>query len=354
MKKTIFIAGQLKLGATLKTSTLIFLIVLLLFPTVVSAKAAQSTFWPLGISEGSHTYNNIPFQIPGAAGLYARVPPPGDPQYGDDLLLDTYTFGENTMYKANKIHFINHSAWVLDFPDGTVVGQITVCYKNGDCDLPLDLIIGVNTAEWAYDRPGNEEFLGHTPPDPAYSFWVTDDPVSVPYLAHYFYASVEANPEKILDRIELELILGPHDYAGVNINAITVETPEAPPKVAGAGVVPCEDEKKCIFGLIARWKEGEAWPTAHLFFMDLGGGLRFIANDIRRFGNSYSDPGAIFLTGWGKLNGEDGYRFNLWVEDNGNPGAGNDSFRINIFPPIGDIYELDQLLLKGNIKVKTN
>lgn len=337
---------------------LFILIVLLLLPTVTSAKSAQFTFWPEGVCEGSTTYNNIPFQIPGAVGLlFVRVPPPGDTSTPGPLKFVDYTFGGD--YHATKIHFINTSAWVLGFPNNVDVAQITVCYRDdpNDCEEPLKLTIGVNTAEWAYALPGNDEWLGHTPPESAWVEEFYDDDGNGPYYGHHFYAVVDTDPLKVLDRIEFEWIEHTeqdYQYSGVYIDAITVETIDVPPKVIGNGLVPCEDgDPSCIFVVSAEWKEGKAWPTGNVFFLDLNAGLTLQGTDIRRFGDSRTVSGGIFLYGWGQVQGEDGYQFRIHVGDNGKPGAGNDTIRIRIIKPTGEEYNIpNQSILRGDITVK--
>ena len=324
------------------------LFMLLLFPPVLPAKSAQSTFYPLGTSDIAHTYNNIPFQVWGSAGLYVQKNPDDSDNDADS---DTY---EVNGYNANKVHFIQGSIWSADLVDGTPVGKINACYEDTTCDS-VDLIIGVNTAEWAYDCPGVQ--VQHTKIPPAYS----DTFEGCPDMAHYFYTSVDTDPAKNLTSIELTFdssTSDDRDQLGITIIAITVETPEVPPRVIGLGLAPCEDDtKKCIFGFTAMWRENEAWPTGYVFFMDFNAGLVFQANDIRRFApNSFSVPGTTFLTGWGRLNGED-CRFSLWIDDNGYPGAGNDIFRIRILEPWLDnllIYGTElQPIIRGNIIINT-
>jgi hypothetical protein len=321
------------------------LIILLLIPTVLSAKAAQITFRALGSSVEAITYDNIPFQIYGANLEVQKTP-------WNESYEDVYTMPDWSTYNAYKVHFIQTSIWALDLVNGTVVGQIQVCYReDATCDS-VNLVMGENTAEWSYDRPENQPFLGHTKIPPAYSYWTNIDS-DYWYWGHTFYASVDTNPDKTLDYVKLVLDAATSenlDYLGLAINAITIESSEAPPQINGGGVVPCENGKDCTFALNARWKEGEPWPTGFLFFRDPDAGLMLRADDFRRFSPSGSVPGTIFLTGWGQVNNEEGYRFTLWAADNGNPGAGNDSFRLRIIEyETDETYEIDQILIGGNI-----
>ena len=331
---------------------LFILIVLLVFPTVTSAKSQTSShsFSPLGTSVISHTYENIPFQIFGAT-LSVQLPPLGN----EERLSETYDFG-NRLYNAKAIHFIQTSAWALEFPDGAVIGEITVCYKDSTCEPPLQLIIGVNTDEWAYDRPGNQEFLNHTTVEPAYSEWTIDEFDTIPFLAHSFYVSVKTDSKKILGTITLDLADLETEYpdnpnGGVAIQAITVEVAEAPPVVIGSGRASCEGHD-CGIGVSAYTQNSSAWPIGDVFFEDLAEGNTFIARDIRRYGKSSTSPGAIFFTGWGQVNNIDGYNFTLFVTDNGEEG---DTFTIEILNPDGStLYDLNNVpLVEGNIIVKT-
>jgi len=114
--------------------------------------AGQST--ALG-SGTAHTYNGIDFQVEGVA-LKANAG-----QAADSISLQ----GKN----AKAVHVLEFAGWSTGLSDNTVVGQINVWYEDGSVET-TDLIMGVNIAEWAYDRPENQMQLRHSKVEPAYSW----------------------------------------------------------------------------------------------------------------------------------------------------------------------------------------
>lgn len=329
--------------------SLFTLVIMFFLPTAILAKSAQVTFLPLGTSIETTTFDNIPFQIWGAS-LAVQKPPEGQ---GEDVYESEYLMPSWSEYHANKVHIIQTSIWAAELTDGTVVGQIRTCYRDNTCDDPVDLEIGINTAEWSYDRPELQDILAHTKIPPAYSNWTNIDS-DYWYWGHAFYIGIDTDPAKTLDHIELVLDEDTRDSTesvGVTISAITIEIPEAPPEIKGGGYVTCEDGVgKCAFAFDVKRKEGKAWPTGYLFFNDPGAEVMLVATDFRRFTNSSSIPGATFVNGWGQVNGED-KRFSLWIIDDGNPGPENDQFQIRI----QDLYAIDlDFITAGNIIVKSN
>lgn len=199
------------------------MLILIVLTFFVQLSRASQTYIPLG--EGlPHVYNNIPFEIWGVSlSVY----------HNDTSKL--YEVYDLSGYSANKIHIIQASNWADNVPDNVVVGQIRVYYMDGTFSS-LDLICGVNTAEWAYDRPDLQSYLQHTKIPPAFSYWCTD---SDSYWGHNFYVVIDTDEGKQLSY--LELILDPRSYTGqsyygyspadwygISINAISLELPGIP------------------------------------------------------------------------------------------------------------------------------
>jgi hypothetical protein len=157
-----------------------------------------------------HTYHEIPFKIfftfntlrPGYI-LYAI---PGE---SESYRLEGHT--------ATKIHFIDHAEGATPITDGTVVGKIVVYYQDGTSDR-IELIMGENIAEWAYDRHELQSSLAHKKILPAYSFPTNFDSAHN-YDAHLFYSSIDT-ASKPIDRIELQNT----DSIWLDIDAITLES----------------------------------------------------------------------------------------------------------------------------------
>jgi len=162
-----------------------------------------------------YTYNEIPFSIASQpAGNPIEILNSGSPS---SLTLNGQT--------TTKIHFLETAANALTTPNGYNTGQITVFYQDGTSSS-VDLIIGVNIAEWAYDRPENQQYLAHNKITPAYS-WMTNIDSAFSYDGHAFYISIDTL-SKPIDRITIS------QYGGVVnvIYAITLETANNQPPVA--------------------------------------------------------------------------------------------------------------------------
>jgi hypothetical protein len=101
-------------------------------------------------------------------------------------------------------------------------------------------------------------------------------------------------------------------------------------------IVEYEDCPRATFSINAKIKVGAEDPTGSTSF-------RFPAGDLAFHSTSYDYlripgiPGraAVFLKGWGTVNGEGGYRFNVNAGDGWAPG-GADTFRITIWEENGD------------------
>lgn len=157
-----------------------------------------------------HTFHEIPFKIfftfhtlrPGYI-LYAI---PGE---SENYRLEGYT--------ATKIHVIHHAEGATVSTDGTVVGKIIVHYQDNTSNR-IELIMGENIAEWAYNRHELQHSLAHNKIPPAYSFPTNFDSAHN-YDAHLFYSSIDT-ASKPIDRIELQN----SDSIWLDIDAITLES----------------------------------------------------------------------------------------------------------------------------------
>ena len=177
------------MSSTKKRIFPILLMFMLMFSLVNLTAADQ--YVPLGTGE-SYIYNDIPFEIDGVW-LYAKH------AEGEFVPVETIDL---TGHTANKIHIMQLGTYATNIPNGVVLGKINVFYKDGTSES-LDLITGINTAEWAYDRPENQCCLAHTKITPAYSFWTNQDS-DFYYWAHHFYVSIDTK-NKPLDYLELFL-----------------------------------------------------------------------------------------------------------------------------------------------------
>jgi hypothetical protein len=154
----------------------------------------------------AHTYNGIDFQVEGVA-LKANAG-----QTVDSISLQ----GKS----AKAVHILEFAGWSTGISDNTLVGHINVWYEDGTVET-TDLVMGVNIAEWAYDRPENQLQLRHSKVAPAYS-WPSTASSGYGYEGHYFYAKVDTDPSKPLDRLELALD-SDEPQLQIEIRAITLE-----------------------------------------------------------------------------------------------------------------------------------
>jgi len=120
-------------------------------------------------------------------------------------------------YSTKKIHVIQTASFATEIPQGSAAGSIKIFYQDGTFDI-INLIMGVNTAEWAYDRPENQESLAHNKIPPAFS-WLTSIDSNYTYYGHSFYTSIVTQP-KYVDHIQLVKDIG---TIGLWITAITME-----------------------------------------------------------------------------------------------------------------------------------
>jgi hypothetical protein len=137
----------------------------------------------------AHNYNGIDFQVEGVA-LKANA----------EQTIDSISLQGRC---ARAVHVLEFAGWSTGLSDNTVVGQINVWYEDGSVES-TDLIMGVNIAEWAYDRSEVQSQLKHSKVTPAYS-WPSTASSANGYEGHYFYAKVDTDPSKPLDRLELVL-----------------------------------------------------------------------------------------------------------------------------------------------------
>ena len=212
----------------------------------IGAIGPESQFKTFG--DGTlYMFGDIPFQVVGGDGS------PASPLLRVDLQNNNMQNSfDLSGYSAGAIHILERAGWGLNVPDNVIVGNITVYYQDGT-STAADLISGVNIAEWAYDRKENAKCLKHAKILPAYS-WPTTVDTAEEYYGHVFYAKIDTQPGKPLDRLELRLDPGisayttggectPDGWYAILIHAITLEsraagqtfTSAAAPSGAGPG-----------------------------------------------------------------------------------------------------------------------
>jgi VCBS repeat-containing protein len=121
-----------------------------------------------------------------------------------------------------------------------------------------------------------------------------------------------------------------------------------PGKVTGGGST---DSGVRNFGFVVqtRVQDGVTSYTGSLEFHDKTNGINLHSTAITLVSINADGVHAMFQ-GTATVNGRDGYRFTVFVEDNGEPGGGRDRFRIQISGPDGFGYDsLDYATLGGRL-----
>jgi PKD repeat protein len=105
--------------------------------------------------------------------------------------------------------------------------------------------------------------------------------------------------------------------------------------------------KKANFGFVAKQKEGEPFPSGNLQYIDHDTGMKLHSDSIDFI--SVSGTTATF-NGTATIDGTGGYRFNVTVVDNGEPGD-EDTFAIEVTEDGILYYEAGSTLGGGNIQI---
>ncbi|MHC9543253.1 MAG: FlgD immunoglobulin-like domain containing protein [Vulcanimicrobiota bacterium] len=95
---------------------------------------------------------------------------------------------------AKKAHFIVFAGCSTDVPDRHV-GTITMSYADGTTNQ-LELTMGTNIAEWAYDRPELQGHILHSKVPSGYDRTTSQDS-NYEYTAHFYYVSIDLQPTEL-------------------------------------------------------------------------------------------------------------------------------------------------------------
>ncbi|PYS73460.1 MAG: hypothetical protein DMF69_04765, partial [Acidobacteria bacterium] len=145
--------------------------------------------------------------------------PPATHQY------DSFRFAENDLdltkivltkrlqftvppIEIDRVALLSNLSWADAIPDNTVVGRLRLTTRDQRV-VELPLRAGIETGDWAYDRPDIRQRIRHKHPAIASSYEVTDSQFN--YQGHRYVASV-ALPER-LSIVSGELILEPNANA---------------------------------------------------------------------------------------------------------------------------------------------
>ncbi|HUU83233.1 MAG TPA: hypothetical protein VM243_06985 [Phycisphaerae bacterium] len=120
----------------------------------------------------------------------------------------TVDLAELGLEYVETIYLATHSSHSWDIPNGVKVATFTCNYVEGGSPTTLDMVMGSNTAEWAFENPQQFEFMGgpvsHNQPTILTSAPTTVDSTEE-YDGHDFAASLSLDTSRTLASLTLEL-----------------------------------------------------------------------------------------------------------------------------------------------------
>jgi hypothetical protein len=132
----------------------------------------------------------------------------GDAMFGQfDLGLPKLDLAKSLRFKVppvevDKIAFLTNLSWADRISDNTVVAKLRIKSKvKGVIEIPLRA--GVETADWAYDRPDIRSRIKHRQPSIATNYDVTD--AKYKYQGHVYVATVSLPEPLIVESGEIVL-----------------------------------------------------------------------------------------------------------------------------------------------------
>jgi len=113
--------------------------------------------------------------------------------------------------------------------------------------------------------------------------------------------------------------------------------------VTGGGWIPVSGDKGS-FGFVAGYKDHNTSPSGNLEYNDHGIGMKVKATSVLSYGGSGNTR---TFSGGAEINGQPGFTYTITVQDNGEPGAGHDTFSIQL----SNGYSASGILGGGNIEI---
>jgi len=121
----------------------------------------------------------------------------------------------------------------------------------------------------------------------------------------------------------------------------TIQSPQD--FVTGGGWIPVSGDKGS-FGFVAGYKDHNTSPSGNLEYNDHGTGMQVKATDVLSYGGSGTTR---TFSGDAEINGQAGFTYTVTVQDNAEPGAGQDTFSIQL----SNGYSASGILGGGNIQI---
>jgi len=124
----------------------------------------------------------------------------------------------------------------------------------------------------------------------------------------------------------------------------------------GGGWIQQDDGNKGTFGNVAGYKDvsctedDTTQPSGHITYDDHSNDKKVQSTDVQTY--SIDAPNQRTYTGDANLNGVPGYTYSVTVQDNGEPGAGVDTFSISVWDSFSNpVYSTSGTLGGGNIEI---
>jgi hypothetical protein len=120
--------------------------------------------------------------------------------------------------------------------------------------------------------------------------------------------------------------------------------------VTGGGWITGISGGKATFGFVAGFKDHSSTPTGHLTYNDHHAGVKVQSTDVMTYTLDASNQRTF--SGDANYNGASGYTYKATVQDNGEPGAGADTFSISVYNSFSVlVYSNSGTLGGGNIEI---
>jgi hypothetical protein len=93
-----------------------------------------------------------------------------------------------------RLHALTYLGFAADLPNGYLAGQLVVVYEDG-AESILDLVAGVNTAEYGYGTPETQACLRHTQMTPACFEHISNRPTA--FFVYYYHVTLDLETKPI-------------------------------------------------------------------------------------------------------------------------------------------------------------
>lgn len=174
-------------------------------------------------------YDDIPFYVFGPNNWVLGVWKIGPITEENARVLDINYDQRILISGVSKIHVLQHTVFSASIPEDWTVGEIIVKYEGDATEYKTDLVVGRNTAEWAYERSDVIGTISYAKPIAGFSFRTQVDS-DVLYNGNYYYVGVDVDPAKKIASIALHLTQAIQDddnyNIGIQVKGITLELEE--------------------------------------------------------------------------------------------------------------------------------